>query len=74
MPRLQEEIVFPFLNGKMDFSPEKEAHEAIHKGISDFEAILLEAKADPATFNPDHVKEHLVKLKDPLVNKSHHVY
>lgn len=65
---LQEEIVFPFLNQKMDFAPEKEAHEVIHKGISDLEAILLEAKADPSKFNPDKIKEFLVQLKGPLVS------
>lgn len=70
MTQFQEEIVFPFLNQKMDFGPETEAHEAIHKGISDFEAILLEAKADHSKFNPDHIKEHLIKLKDTLVNRS----
>lgn len=55
----------------MDFAPEKEAHEVIHKGISDLEALLLEAKADHSKFNPGQIKEHLVQLKDPLVSSAH---
>jgi len=62
----EEEICFPFLNQKMDFALEKEAHEAIHKGLSDLDAILLEAKADPSKFNPDQLKEFLIHLRDPL--------
>lgn len=60
---------FPFLNQKMDFAPEKEVHEIIHKGISDLEALLLEVKADISKFNPDQIKEQLVKLKVPLVSR-----
>ncbi|EKM78145.1 hypothetical protein AGABI1DRAFT_86313 [Agaricus bisporus var. burnettii JB137-S8] len=62
----EEEIVFPFLNQKMDFEPEKEAHKVIHKGLSDITAIVTQFKADPSKFDPDHLKENLVKLKDPL--------
>lgn len=60
--------MFPFLNQKMDFEPEKEAHKVIHKGLSDITAIVTQFKADPSKFDPDHLKENLVKLKDPLVS------
>ncbi|KAF9445419.1 hypothetical protein P691DRAFT_805693 [Macrolepiota fuliginosa MF-IS2] len=62
----EEEIVFPVLNQKMDFAPEKEAHEAIHNSINELEAILLEAKADHSKFNPEQLREHLIHLKEPL--------
>lgn len=54
----------------MDFAPEKEAHEVIHKGLSDLEAILLEAKADPSKFSPDKIKELLARMKDTLVSRN----
>ncbi|KAF5359578.1 hypothetical protein D9756_003160 [Leucocoprinus leucothites] len=62
----EEEMVFPFLNEKMDFAPEKEAHEVIHKSLSDLEAVLLEAKADTTKFNPSQLKEQLEQMRDTL--------
>lgn len=59
--------MFPFLNQKMDFAPEKEAHEVIHKGLSDLEAILLEAKADTTKFNATQIKQQLEQMKEILV-------
>jgi len=63
----QEEIVFPFLNQKMDFTPEKEAHEVIFKGISALVALLEEFKADPTKFDPSQIKASLEQMKQPLV-------
>lgn len=63
----QEALVFPFLTQKMDFAPEKEAHEVIHKDISDLEALLNAFKADHTKFEPSQIKELLEQLKEPLV-------
>ncbi|KXN85853.1 hypothetical protein AN958_10751 [Leucoagaricus sp. SymC.cos] len=62
----EEEIVFPFLNEKMDFASEKEAHEIIHKGISDLGTALLEAKADPSKFSAQKIKQQIEQLQGPL--------
>ncbi|KAJ3569698.1 hypothetical protein NP233_g4877 [Leucocoprinus birnbaumii] len=66
MNLIQEEVVFPVLNQKMDFAPEKEAHEAIHKNLDDLEAVLLEAKADTTKFNATQIKEQLEQMKETL--------
>lgn len=51
----------------MDFAPEKEAHEVIHKDISDLEALLNAFKADHTKFEPSQIKQLLEQLKEPLV-------
>lgn len=63
----QEVIVFPFLNQKMDFASEKEAHEVIFKGITALETLLKEFKADHAKFDPSQIKKSLEEMKEPLV-------
>jgi hypothetical protein len=59
--------VFPFLNKKLDFSPELEAHKVIHAGLDELLATIRASKADTTTFNADKLKEMMVKLKEPLV-------
>ena len=63
----QEAVVFPFLNQKMDFASEKEAHEVIFKGITALEIVLKEFKADHAKFDPSQIKKSLEEMKEPLV-------
>jgi len=64
---VQEVIVFPFLDQKMDLNSEKEAHEVIFKGISVLETLLKESKADHTKFDPSQIKKSLEQMKEPLV-------
>jgi hypothetical protein len=64
----QEEFIFPVLNRQMDFSGEKDAHDVVHDKIDSLEAMLRELQADHSKFNPDHIREHLLATKEPLVS------
>ncbi|KAJ3555622.1 hypothetical protein NP233_g12163 [Leucocoprinus birnbaumii] len=63
---IEEEAVFPFLNQKMDFSGEEEAHKAIHAGVDVLEKTLLEAQADNTKFDAAKVKDQIQQLAEHL--------
>ncbi|KAF5385012.1 hypothetical protein D9615_001028 [Tricholomella constricta] len=62
----EEQVVFPFLNEKMDFSGEREQHEAIHKDLERLLAMLFDAKADPTKFDAAKLRDLMVAFKEPL--------
>ncbi|KAF8532743.1 hypothetical protein JB92DRAFT_2687030 [Gautieria morchelliformis] len=62
----EEIVVFPFLNKKLDFSQEIEAHKIIHAGLDELLATIRAAKADTSLFDAQKLKEMMVKLKEPL--------
>jgi len=66
--KFKEEVVFPFLNTKMDFSGEAEAHKVIHAALDEITTFVKEVKADISTFNPDTLREKMKKIRDPLFN------
>jgi len=61
-------VVFPFLNTKMDFSGEAEAHKVIHTGIDEIIEYIDEFCEDTSKFHAERLKALMVKLKDPLVS------
>ena len=67
-----EEIVFPWLNTKMDFAPEHEAHKVIHAGLDKFNAHVDAAKADPSKFDAQALAQILRDMREPLVSPSTH--
>lgn len=67
----EEEVVFPLLNAKMDFSTEKEQHKAVHSGVEGLLNAVNAAKTDPAAFNAAELKELMVAFREPLVRPSH---
>ena len=60
----QEEVVFPFLNTKMDFSKEIEQHQTIHATIEKLIGIIDKAKANPSSWDPAEMKELIILPKD----------
>ncbi|GLB43618.1 putative hemerythrin HHE cation binding domain containing protein [Lyophyllum shimeji] len=62
----EEEVVFPFLNGKMDFSGEAKQHEAIHGSLEKLLDMIVEAKSKPAEFDAPKLREMMTALKEPL--------
>ncbi|KIJ51879.1 hypothetical protein M422DRAFT_26564 [Sphaerobolus stellatus SS14] len=62
----EEAIVFPFLNTKMDFSGEAEAHKVIEDGIHGIIAYIDEFSQDITKFDAERLKGLMVNLKDPL--------
>ena len=61
-------MVFPFLNTKLDFSQEIEAHKIIHAGLDELLAAIRAAKNDISLFNAEKLKDMMVHLKEPLVS------
>ncbi|KAG6811265.1 hypothetical protein H0H92_008258 [Tricholoma furcatifolium] len=62
----EEEVVFPFLNQKMDFSGEKAQHEVIHTKLDKLLNLVLDAKADPTKFDAAALKDLMTEFKEPL--------
>ncbi|KAF8079200.1 hypothetical protein FPV67DRAFT_1467856 [Lyophyllum atratum] len=62
----EEEVVFPFLNERMDFSGEAEQHGVIHESLGKILATILESKADSSKFDGAKLREAMVAFKDPL--------
>jgi len=62
----EEEVVFPFLNRKMDFSEEQEQHKFIHSTLDALSKKLRTAKADPSTFNAAELKQVFQDFREPL--------
>ncbi|EJD39076.1 hypothetical protein AURDEDRAFT_116273 [Auricularia subglabra TFB-10046 SS5] len=62
----EEEVVFPFLNRKLDFGKEAEEHKVVHSTISTILALLTAAKADPSAFDAGRLKQILVDFREPL--------
>ncbi|OCH85195.1 hypothetical protein OBBRIDRAFT_798421 [Obba rivulosa] len=63
---MEESVVFPFLQTKLDFSREVEQHKGVHAGVDEVLALLQRAKADPTVFDPGMLKEIMKRLKAPL--------
>ncbi len=59
--------MFPFLNTKMDFSGEAEAHKGIHASLHDVIDIIHHGRANPAEFNPRELQDLMENLREPLV-------
>jgi hypothetical protein len=70
LKRIVEQLVFPFLNQKLDFSHEKAQHAVIHAGLDALAADLRAAKADTSKFDPDALKASMIALREPLVGFS----
>ncbi|KAJ7758202.1 hypothetical protein DFH07DRAFT_741888 [Mycena maculata] len=64
----EEEVVFPFLNRKMNFSAEQEQHKFIHSTLDVLNGKLRAAKADPSKFNAAELKQTLTDFREPLYN------
>ncbi|KAG6847786.1 hypothetical protein H0H93_006002 [Arthromyces matolae] len=62
----EEEVVFPFLNQKMDFSGEKAQHEVIHANLDKLLAVIVGAKTDPTKFDAASLKALMDEFKEPL--------
>ncbi|EIN08723.1 hypothetical protein PUNSTDRAFT_102186 [Punctularia strigosozonata HHB-11173 SS5] len=62
----EEEVVFPFLNRKLDFSQEQEQHKLIHSSLQTLTEKLTAAKADPSKFDAAELKAIVTGFKDPL--------
>ena len=60
--------MFPFLNQKMDFSKEKEAHTVIHGCLGQLLALIHGARSEPTTFDADKLRKLMVEFRDPLVS------
>jgi hypothetical protein len=65
--RVLEQVVFPFLNQKLDFSSEAEQHRVIHTHLDSLLASFRKAKEDPTTFNAPLLKERMIAFREPLV-------
>ncbi|KAJ7141987.1 hypothetical protein C8R46DRAFT_968177 [Mycena filopes] len=63
----EEEVVFPFLNRKLDFSEEQEQHKLIHSTLGSLKTKLRAAKTDPAKFDPAELKQIMVEFREPLL-------
>lgn len=64
---LSEEIVFPVLNERLDFSGEIAEHKAIHDALDDIITYIKTVSSKPATFDPTNLKDKMTRLRDPLV-------
>lgn len=62
-----EEVVFPFLNRKLDFSGEVEEHKAIHAKLDEILAYIAEVRADPTKFDAAKLKASMDDFRTPLV-------
>ncbi|KAK7044583.1 hemerythrin domain-containing protein [Favolaschia claudopus] len=63
----EEEVLFPFLNTKLDFSTEIEQHVHVAKGLTDIINYIDAAVAD-------HSKFAAAELKDMMVSLSGHLF
>lgn len=62
-----EEIIFPFLNEKLNFSDEAEAHKAIHAHLDTVGEYIHKAQADFTLFDPKELKRLIKELQTPFV-------
>jgi len=64
----EEQVVFPFLNQKLDFSEEAEAHKVIHDALDKLYAMVEEGRNSPNSFDSKKLKELMEGLREPLSN------
>ncbi|KAH0591376.1 hypothetical protein H2248_001454 [Termitomyces sp. 'cryptogamus'] len=62
----EEDIVFPFLNQKMNFSEEKAQHELIHANLDRILSLIVAAKADPTKFDSCALRDIMNDFKETL--------
>jgi len=62
----EEEVVFPVLNTKLDFSHEIEQHKVIHHHLDEILDIIHKAKDDHSEFDPAKLKSLMTSFKEPL--------
>ncbi|KAG5636307.1 hypothetical protein H0H81_008478 [Sphagnurus paluster] len=62
----EEEVVFPFLNQKMDFTGEAEQHKVIHENLDRILAMIAEANGDHSKFDAAKLKALMAEFKGPL--------
>ena len=62
-------MVFPWLNQKMDFGKEVEAHMHIHHALDAFSEHIAAARSDTAKFEPATLVKILNDLRAPLVRR-----
>jgi len=64
---IEEAVLFPFLNTKLDFSSEIDDHKFIHDYLDRLDTLIKEAQVDHSKFNPQKMIQLMDELKDPLV-------
>ncbi|KAJ7512632.1 hypothetical protein B0H11DRAFT_1698526 [Mycena galericulata] len=62
----EEEVLFPFLNQKLDFSTEIEQHVVVADGLTGIIKFIDEAAADHSKFDAGKLKELMETLGGPL--------
>ncbi|KAH9926345.1 hypothetical protein B0H21DRAFT_139849 [Amylocystis lapponica] len=62
----EEEVVFPFLQPRMDFSSEIEAHKIVHAGLDEILTFIDAANTTPASFDAAALAEIMTRVKEPL--------
>lgn len=63
----EEEVLFPFLNTKLDFSTEIEQHVRVAEGLTNIIAYIDQVSADHSTFSAAKLKEMMESLGGHLV-------
>lgn len=72
--KITEDVVFPFLNQKLDFSGETEAHRVIHHHLDGIFESIQAAKVEPSTFDAPALKAAMVDFKPSLASSpTHHL-
>lgn len=64
---LKEELIFPVLSQKMDFSGEVDSHKTIHAALEELITAIDVARNDHSKFKPEEMHELMSKLREPLV-------
>jgi hypothetical protein len=67
------ELVFPFLNAKMDFSGEASQHKVIHETLDRLNTMITEAKKDTSKFDAAAWNSVLAEFREPLVSTLHSI-
>ncbi|KAJ6632231.1 hypothetical protein B0H10DRAFT_2159604 [Mycena sp. CBHHK59/15] len=62
----EEEVLFPFLNQKLDFSTEITQHVVVADGLEAIIKYIDESRSEPSKFEGSTLKELMQKLHDPL--------
>ncbi|EGO04218.1 hypothetical protein SERLA73DRAFT_173661 [Serpula lacrymans var. lacrymans S7.3] len=62
----EETIVFPRLEGRVDFSTELEQHKVVHAGLDEIIPYIQSAQTDTSMFDAEKLKGMMQAFREPL--------
>ncbi|KAK9246523.1 hypothetical protein V1506DRAFT_166353 [Lipomyces tetrasporus] len=68
---VEEAVMFPYLQAKLDFAKELEQHEKLHEALDAFLGQIMLAQKNPSLFDPAEMIQILKSAENNLVTHLH---